>query len=170
MRKSIKIILLIFIDSLTIFAQQPTLKDSLLDHMTGSWILQGTVAGKQVVHDIDADWVLAHQYVLIRETSREKNETGQPEYEANIYVGWDQASGEYVCVWLDIFGGIAAQSIGRTKPAGNEIPFIFRDSSNTDNFHTTFKYNNDTNTWQWLMYNVDKGTLQPFADVTLTKK
>jgi hypothetical protein len=170
MRKFINIFLLSIIVSIKILAQQPTLRDSLLDHMTGKWLLQGTIAGKQIVHDIEANWVLAHQYLLISETSHEKNDDGQPQYEANVYVGWDQASGEYVCIWLDIFGGIAPQSIGRTKPHGNDIPFIFRDSSNVDNFHTTFSYNNDSNTWQWLMFNVDKGTLLPFANAILTKK
>jgi hypothetical protein len=137
--------------------------------MTGSWLLQGKIAGQDIVHDIEVSWVLAHQYILIRETSHEKNADGQPSYKANVYVGWDQAASEYVCIWLDIFGGVTPQSIGRSKPLANEIPFIFRDSSNADNFHTTFIYSKDTDTWQWLMYNVDKGQLQPFADVKLTR-
>ncbi len=29
--------------------------DPLLDHMTGQWVLQGTIAGKQTTHDITAD-------------------------------------------------------------------------------------------------------------------
>jgi hypothetical protein len=151
-------------------AQQPTLKDSLLDHITGNWLLQGKIARTNTVHDIEANWVLGHQYVLIRETSHEKNTNGQPAYEANVYIGWDQASGDYVCVWLDVYGGISSQSIGRSKPNGNEISFVFRDSSNTDNFHTKFIYNTSSDTWQWLMDNVDKGQLKPFADVILTRK
>jgi hypothetical protein len=165
-----KITMLAFLISIQLFAQQPTLKDSLLDHMTGSWALQGTIAGQQIFHDIEANWVLGHQYILINEISHEKNPEGKPQYEANVYVGWNQSSSEYVCVWLDVFGGISMESIGRAKPNSSRIPFIFRDSSNADTFHTTFIYNNNTNTWQWLMYNVDKGKLVPFADVTLTKK
>jgi hypothetical protein len=171
MKKLLLILTLFITVSIPSLAQQPTLKDSLLDHMTGSWLLKGTIAGRQITHDIEAGWVLAHQYMLIRETSHEKTAEGKPQYEANVYIGWDQASGEYVCIWLDVYGGITPESIGRTKPAGNnEIPFIFRDSSNTDNFHTTFIYNKDTDTWQWLMANVDKGKLLPFADIKLTKK
>jgi hypothetical protein len=170
MRNIIKITLLVIVVSFTILAQQPTLKDSLLNHMTGYWVLQGTVAGQETVHDIESEWVLSHQYILIRETSREKNTGGGPAYEANVYLGWDQISSEYVCIWIDIFGGFTSQSIGRAKPDDNEIHFIFRDSSNTDVFHTTFTYNNDTDTWQWLMDNIYKGKLQQFANVKLTKK
>ena len=169
--KSVFIIFsLVVLVSFSIKAQQPTLKDSLLDHITGSWLLQGKIAGQDIVHDIEANWVLGHQYVLIKETSHEKNNSGQPSYEANVYVGWDQASGEYVCVWLDVYGGISPQSIGRCKPNGNEISFVFRDSSNADNFHTKFIYNINHDTWQWLMDNVDKGQLKPFADMKLTRK
>ena len=169
--KSVFIIFsLVVIVSFSIMAQQPTLKDSLLDHITGKWVLKGKIAGQETVHDIDANWVLEHQYVLIHETSREKKSNGLPSYEANVYVGWDQALSEYVCVWLDVYGGISSQSIGRSKPNGNEISFVFRDSSNADNFHTKFIYNTSSDTWQWLMDNVDKGQLKPFADVILTRK
>ena len=170
MKKILIILTLFILLSIPILAQQPTFKDSLLDHMAGSWLLQGTIAGQQITHDIEANWILAHQYMLIRETSHEKNADGKPQYEANVYIGWDQAKGEYVCIWLDVYGGITPQSIGRTNPDGNKIPFIFRDSSNADNFHTTFIYNKDNNTWHWLMDNVDKGKLLPFADMMLTKK
>jgi hypothetical protein len=29
-----------------------TFQDSLLEHMTGMWVLQGTIAGKETTHDI----------------------------------------------------------------------------------------------------------------------
>jgi hypothetical protein len=53
-------------------AQQPTFHDALLDHLAGSWVLQGTIAGRPTTHDITAEWVLAHQYLRLQEVSREK--------------------------------------------------------------------------------------------------
>jgi hypothetical protein len=170
MQTILRIFLLLILVPFSMSAQQPTLRDSLLDHMTGSWLLQGKIAHTDIVHDIDVNWVLGHQYILIKETSHEKKADGQPAYEANVYVGWDQSSNEYVCAWLDVYGGISPQSIGRSKPNGNEIFFVFRDSSNADNFHTKFIYNKNNDSWQWLMDNVDKGKLLPFADVKLTRK
>ena len=163
-------IVFMILTSLTLMAQQPTLQDSLLNHMTGSWILQGEIAGKGTVHDIKAEWVLGHQFVLIKETSHEKNASGRPEYEANVYVGWDQPAGEYICIWLDVWGGITSQSIGRTKPNGDAIPFLFRDKDNRTVFHTTFTYDKTTDTWKWMMDNDENGKVQPFARVQLTRK
>src|SRR5579872_4632366 len=40
------------------FGQQPTFHDPLLDHLAGNWVLQGTIAGKETTHDVEAAWVL----------------------------------------------------------------------------------------------------------------
>ncbi|MCX6285637.1 MAG: glycosyl hydrolase 53 family protein [Bacteroidetes bacterium] len=151
------------------FSQQPTLQDTLLDYITGRWVLRGNIAGQATVHDISAEWVLNHQFVLIRETSHEKNAKGEPEYQANVYVGWDQASSEYICIWLDIWGGFTPQSVGRAKREGDSIPFLFRKNDNTTDFHTTFVYDKKTGTWQWKMDNDYGGKLQAFARVTLSR-
>ncbi len=170
MRTILIITLLVVLIPFPILAQQPTLQDSLLDHLTGNWILQGRIAGKETVHDIMAEWVLGHQFVLIHETSREKNVSGQPAYEADVYVGWDQPASEYICIWLDVWGGITSQSIGRARPSGDEIAFLFRDKDNSVVFHTTFIYNKNTDSWKWVMDNDDGGKLQPFARVKLKRK
>ncbi len=51
--------------------------------------MRGTIARRSVVHDVEADWVLAHHYIRIHEVSREKNTEGQPEYEAMVFIGWN---------------------------------------------------------------------------------
>ena len=119
-----------------VHGQQPLLQDALLDHFLGHWVLEGTIAGKQTTHDVDAEWVIGHQYLRIREVSRERNAQGEPAYEATVHIGWNQASGEYGCVWLDTYGGLAAVSLGKAKRNGDQIPFLFQDKD--DNFHTTF--------------------------------
>jgi hypothetical protein len=79
--------------------------ETLLDHLTGNWILHGTIAGKETTHDVDSEWVLNHEYVRIHEVSREKNGAGQPAYEAIVYIAWDAAAKEYLCLWLDSTSG-----------------------------------------------------------------
>jgi hypothetical protein len=170
MKSLLKIISLVLLLSLTVYAQQPTLKDSLLDCVSGHWVLQGQIAGKEIVHDVDAEWVLNHQFVKVHEVSREKKENGDPEYQADVYVGWDAVTKEYVCFWIDVWGGASPQSIGRAIPSGNEIKFLFRDQNEKVAFHTTFVYNKDSDSWQWLMDNDDNGKLQPFARVKLSRK
>ena len=150
--------------------QQPTFHDQLLDKMTGDWVLQGTIASKATTHDVAVEWVLGHQYVRLHEVSREKNSQGQPAYEAMVFIGWNQASSEYVCTWLDTYGGMADATIAHAKRTGDEIHFIFKDKDKDSTFHTRFIYHPDAANWEWRMDSEDKGALKPFARVTLTRK
>jgi len=152
-------------------AQQPTLQDPLLEHLIGNWVLQGTIAGKDTTHDVVSEWVLGHEYVRLHEVSREKNAKGQAAYEAIVFIGWDQSSSRYACLWLDSTGGggLSAQAIAYAKRSGDEIPFLFKGQDGSI-FHTTFAYSKGTDTWQWLMDGEEGGKFQPFARVKLTKK
>src|SRR5215472_14806930 len=85
----------------SISAQQSTFQDSFLDHLVGKWVLRGELAHKQTTHDISAEWVLGHQYVRFHEISRESKTNGQPAYEAIVFIGWDEPTHEYACLWLD---------------------------------------------------------------------
>ena len=71
--------------SLAAAAQQPTLASPLLDHLAGHWVLRGTIAGKPTTHDVDAEWVIQHQYLRLHEVSQEQNAKRQPQYEAMIF-------------------------------------------------------------------------------------
>ena len=168
MRTFLKVAACLILGAGLAFGQQPTFQDQLLDHLAGNWVLQGTIAGKDTTHDLEAAWVLGHQYVLIHEVSREKNSQGLPAYEAMVFVGWDQAAAEYVCTWLDTFGGMYDTAIGRAKRDGNEIHFVFNDKDSI--FHTRFVYHPETGNWEWLMDSEEKGAVKPFARVKLTRK
>ena len=152
-------------------AQQGTFQDPLLDHLIGKWILEGSIDGKETTHDVISEWVLDHQYVRLHEVSREKNAKGQAAYEAIVFIGWDQSSSQYACLWLDSTGGggLSDPSIGHAKRNGDEIAFLFKGKDGTI-FHTRFVYSRGADTWQWLMDGEEGGKLQPFARVRLTKK
>ena len=144
---------------------------TLLGHLTGTWVLEGTIGSKQITHDVEAAWVLGQHYVRLHEVSREKETTGEPEYEAIIFLEWEPDSGEYACQWLDSTGGggLSANVIGHAKPSGNEIRLLFK-SGNGSRIHTTFAYREADDTWQWLIDNEREGQLVPFARVTLRRK
>ena len=159
---------------LTLFstsAQQRTQRDPLLDRLTGSWILQGTIAGRETTHDIESEWVLNHEYLRLHETSREKDVQGQPAYEAIIFIEWDNSASEYRCLWLDSTGGggLSAQP-ARGKRSNDKIVFLFRDKNKDSGIQTTFAYSKATDSWNWLIDNEDAGKLTPFARVRLTRK
>jgi hypothetical protein len=68
------------------FSQTVPVNDSLLDHMAGKWILKGTIAGQETTHDVAADWVLGHQYIQLKEISREKDIKGNSSNDAIIFI------------------------------------------------------------------------------------
>ena len=152
-------------------AAPPTFQDDLLDRMTGTWVLRGTIAGKQTTHDVVCEWVLGHEYVRFSEVSREKDATGHTAYEAIVFIGWDEKARDYVCLWLDNTSGagLAAQTVAHGRRTGDELAFLFK-SADGSSFHTTFAYARDTGTWQWLMDGEEGGKLEAFARVRLTKR
>lgn len=146
--------------------------ESLLERMTGEWVMQGTIDNEEITHDIYIDQILNRQYVRIHEVAREKDTAGQPAYEAWIHIAWDKANEEYVVMWLDNTGvtNFSADGVGHGKPDGERIPFIWK-LADGSGIHNTFAYVRASDTWSWEIDNVDKsGKFSPFARVTLKRK
>jgi hypothetical protein len=156
--------------ALTMTAQQAPVNSPLLDHLAGKWLLQGTVGKQAVTHDFDAEWVLQHHYLRFHEVSRDKNEKGEPQYEATVFIGWNEKTKQYACVWLDVYGGATSESIGVATPKENELAFVFTDEHGETSFTNTFTYNAKTNTWEDKLDNVVKGVAKPFARFNVTKE
>ncbi|HEY0566292.1 MAG TPA: hypothetical protein VGC88_11945, partial [Terriglobales bacterium] len=128
--------MLALICSVPLFAQ-----DSMLDRLTGHWVLRGSITGKPTVHDVDADWVLNRGYVRLHEISREKNAAGAPDYEAFVYLSYEQKTAQYNILWLDTTSnaGLSNSGIAHGRRSGNEIRFVFFPNSKQE-FHNTFSY------------------------------
>jgi len=150
-------------------AQQTSFQDALLDHKIGSWVMTGTIGGQEITHDLEIEWVLAHQYVRIYEVSRELDSTGNPQYEAYVHIGWDPELEQYACLWLDITGSSGFRPIGHAVRKGNTLPFLF-DMGDGSFFHTTFMYEEGTDTWRWTMDSQQGDEMRPFARVQLRRK
>jgi hypothetical protein len=143
----------------------------LLDRMSGSWVLKGMIAGKPVTHDVEANWVLRHEYLQIHEVSREKDPDGQASYEAIILLSWDPKASQYTCLWLDSTSGAGLTNgvTCKASQAPDSIPLIFT-LSPTESIHTAFTYNEAKDTWHWTIDDIANGKTDHFADVELTRK
>ena len=152
-------------------AQTSRLPREILELITGTWVLEGTIDGKSTTHDVVARWVLNEQYVQLHEVSRERDAHGQPAYEAIVYLTWEPSRGEYSCLWLDSTSnaGLSNGVLGRAKPSGDELRLLFKYGDGST-FHTTFAYERKTATWQWKMDGEEKGQLVPFARLMLRHK
>lgn len=152
------------------FAQQPPVNSPLLNHLAGDWVLRGTLANKATVHDVHAEWILDHHYLCIHEVSREKNSRGGPAYEAQVTIAWNKHPPHYSGIWLDVYGGFAAESVGLADVKENELPFVFKNEKGTTEFTNDFLYDPKTDSWEWRLDNVENGKATPFGRVTLTRK
>jgi hypothetical protein len=166
----LNITILVLLSTSTIFSQTSSVNDSLLDHMVGKWILQGKIAGQETIHDINVEWVLGHQYLQVREVSRERDADGSPSYDAIVFITLEQTQNQYKCLWLDNTGngGLSAQAIGLSPRNADNLEFVFR-ISDSSTFNTTFLYDKNSDSWQWKMESRENNTIQPFALVSLTR-
>ncbi len=150
-------------------AQQPApWQDGLVDHLSGTWKVEGQVLGHDARHEVQADWVLNHQFLRIHEkTAATAPKTERP-YEATWFLGYDPVSEKYVLHLMDIYGARYSETLGWGWQDGNQIKFVFEYPDGP--FHTTFRWNPESGTWQWLMEQKGKdGKWAPFAELKLTK-
>jgi hypothetical protein len=145
-----------------------TFSDALLDHMVGNWKLTGEVMGHAAEHTVSVEWVLNHQFLRIHEKDNAPATADRVPYEVMVMVGYDNTSERYVAHWNDVFGGRVSETLGYGTRTGDEIRFVFEYPDGP--FHTTFRWNSETQQWKWLMQQKNKsGQWTEFADLTLTR-
>ena len=143
-------------------------RDDLVDHMVGRWELQGQVMGRAAHHEVQAEWTLNHLFLRIYEKTATGAPASERRYEAIWFLGYDPVSERYVLHLLDVFGGRFSETLGYGTREGNAIRFVFEYPDGP--FHTTYRWNSDNDTWQWLMEQKDKdGKWTNFAGLKLTR-
>jgi hypothetical protein len=159
----------VFLLPVSLAAQAATeWRDPLADRMTGSWKLEGQVMGQAAHHEVRADWVLNHQFLRLQEKTASSAPNTERPYEAFWFLGYDQISERYVLHLMDVFGARYSESLGYGTREGNQIRFVFEYGDGP--FHTTYRWNPQNDTCQWLMEQKDKnGKWVPFADLKLTR-
>jgi Protein of unknown function (DUF1579) len=166
-----KLALLILALGLTVFPQSKhepldgpnrPFHDDLLDNLQGQWTLKGTIVGHPGDAELDAAWVLNHQFLKIHEKGTAVI-PGRPLYEAEVYIGYDNSSERYVTHWIDIYGGRFSETLGYGTRSGNSIKFVFEYPDGP--FHNTFTWNPDSQSWRFLLEQKNaEGKWSLFAD------
>jgi hypothetical protein len=173
MTKSLPLLLLLALTALPQSKPEPLdgphrlFHDDVLDHLQGHWKLAGIIMGKPSEMSLNGEWVLNHQFLLLHESDSSAG-PGKPRYQANIYIGYDNASDRYVVHWIDIFGGRFSETLGYGTRAGNTIKFNFEYPNGP--FHNTFTWNSQENSWHFLLEQKDaEGRWKTFADQTAVR-
>src|SRR5580704_351379 len=155
--------------SLSLAAQAPSeWQDDLVNHLAGSWKLEGKVMANNAHHDVQADWVLNHQFLRITEKTSADAPATEHRYDSIWYLGYDPISERYVLHLMDTFGGRFSETLGYGIRDGNQIKFVFEYPDGP--FHNTYRWNAAEKSWEWLMEQKNKdGKWAPFANLRLTK-
>ncbi len=141
--------------------------DDLLDHLHGHWKITGITMGQPREMELNAEWVLNHQFLLVHERDATAV-PGKLPYEAQIFIGYDNTSDRYVIHWLDIFGGRVSETLGYGSRTGNSIKFNFEYPDGP--FHNTFTWNPEDQSWHFFLEQKDeKGKWKMFADQKATQ-
>jgi hypothetical protein len=142
--------------------------DDLVEHLAGKWKMDGQVMGRQAHHRVEAGWVLHHQFLSLHEVTSGDAPASEQRYEATWFLGYDAVSDRYVLHLLDIFGARFSETLGYGILEGNRLRFTFEYPDGP--FHTTFLWDAQQETWEWLMEQKGKdGKWSQFADLHLTK-
>lgn len=162
-------VLLVALSPAPLAAQTPTpWHDDLVDQMTGSWKLGGQVMGREAHHDVQAEWVLNHQFVRIHEMTSASAPAEEHKYEATWFLGYDSVSERYVLHLFDMFGARFSETLGYGIRDGDAIRFVFEYPDGP--FHTTFRWSREKDSWEWVMEQKNKdGKWTNFADLKLTR-
>ena len=100
----------------------PALKDPFLDNFVGDWsVAREMNNGRTIESIVRGEWVLKHQFIQLHYGAGEK----APEYEALVFIGFDDAAKSYVCHWVDVFGG-RYSGVGRGRLDPNLLGIEFR--------------------------------------------
>jgi hypothetical protein len=140
----------------------------LVDHIAGTWKMEGRVMGHDAHHVVTAEWVLNREFLRIEEKTSGDAPAAERRYDAIWFLGYDPVSERYVMHLMDTFGGRFSETLGYGTREGNELRFVFEYPDGP--FHTTFAWDPEKNMWDWRMEQKDKeGKWAPFADLKLSK-
>jgi len=139
--------------------------DEFLNNLAGDWKLTRKIHGQTSQSEVHAEWVLNHQFLLIH-----MKETSDPsQYEAIVYIGYDNTSERYVAHWIDVGGGRFSETLGYGTRDGNSIKFNFEYPDGP--FHNTFTWYPETKSWVSLMEHKDqRGKWVNFAEDVLRRR
>lgn len=152
-----------------VFAQAPPppeLKDPFLDNFVGDWKVERKIRNTRTVQtSVHCEWVLKHQFIEFHYGSADAT----AEYEALVFIGFDDTAKNYVCHWVDIFGARDSE-LGRGKLDSDLGGVEFRFGPKGGELTNHFTFDPQTKTWTSLIRQIEKGEWKTFAEEKWTRK
>jgi len=138
--------------------------EAYLDALQGTWTMEGTLRGNTVRYRADAHRVLQGKFVELHMV-----DTGPPpQYEADVFIGFDAKANDYIVHWLDRFGAPGARVVGRGERQGQRLLFTFPYADGA--FRDTLTWQPNSKSWSLLLESQGgNGTWSTFATYTLIR-
>ena len=166
MKRSTSIVLLLlFLLLCDARTQPPPLQDRFLDNFIGDWKVEREMRKGVKQTSVHCEWVLNHQFVEFHYGAAET----KPEYEAFVFIGFDNNAKSYVCHWVDVFGATYS-AIGNGKLDDKLLSVEFRFIPKDGELMNTFTFDPQTKTWTSLIRQTEKGEWKTFAEEKWTKQ
>jgi hypothetical protein len=139
--------------------------EAYLDALRGTWDMAGSFGGTPVRYNAEGQRVLQGGFLRLHMIDA----TSPPQYEADVFIGFDHKANDYVAHWLDRFGAAGARVVARGVREGQRLVLTFPYAEGA--FRDTFNWQPTTQSWSLLLESqaVD-GTWSPFASYTLTRR
>jgi hypothetical protein len=138
--------------------------DAYLDALQGRWIMDGTLGGKSVRYFVDGQRVLQGKFVKLHIADAGP----PPQYEADVYIGFDAKAKDYIAHWLDRFGAPGARVVARGERQGQRLVLIFPYAEGA--FRDTFTWQPESRSWSALLESQNSNdTWSTFASYTLSR-
>jgi hypothetical protein len=128
----------------------PDPDNSLLDAMSGDWLVSGTTQGKPTTYALHGQRMLKGGFVRLDMIDTKT----PPQYQATVYIGYDANKHDYIAHWLDQYGAAGARVVGEGHRNGNSLIILFPYEEGA--FRDTFTYDAPAKTWSWLFESQDK--------------
>jgi hypothetical protein len=119
--------------------------DIYLDGFQGEWEMVGNVLGKPVRYHCHGQRVLQGGFLSLHMIDAAPS----PEYEAEVFIGFDATAKDYIVHWLDRYGAAGARVVATGKREGQRLVVTFPYSSGA--FRDTFSGDPKSNHWTLLI-------------------
>lgn len=94
---------------------------AFLDGLVGDFTMSGSVTGDLVRYEAHGERVLTGAWIEFHMIDASR----PPNYEARVFIGFDNEAGDYVAHWLDGFGAAGARVTATGKRDGDTLVLNF---------------------------------------------
>lgn len=150
--------------SLLLAADSGPADEAYLDALQGSWLMDGTLGGRAVRYRASGKLVLRGGFLRLRMIDA----ATPPQYQADVFIGYDRKADDYVVHWLDEFGAPGARVVGTGRRTGERLVVTFPYAEGA--FRDTFTRDAAAGTWTLLLESQEPdGHWSTFASYTLVR-